>query len=74
MSYVYLENITHHVDFNNVDNPLANSLWEHYAHTAMSTGNISKIYNYLIISNVNPMHRIEQHMEELSEAECAYGF
>ena len=38
MSYVYLENITHHVDFNNVDNPLANSLWEHYAHTAMSTG------------------------------------
>lgn len=59
-------------EFNNTDNPLANSIFAHYAHTAMSVTNMSHIYNYMLASNINPMHTVEQHPNTLAEAEHAY--
>lgn len=61
-------------EFNRTSNPLADSIFAHYAHTAMSTANLARIYNYMLVSNVNPMHSVEQHLGELARAEHAYGF
>lgn len=52
-------------------NPLADSLFAHYAHTAMSIDNMTHVYNYMLISNINPMHTVEQHLDVLAEAERA---
>lgn len=60
-------------EFNHTDNPLANSIFAHYAHTAMSTTNLANIYNYMLASNINPMHNVEQHLDVLAEAEHAYN-
>lgn len=54
-------------------NPLANSIFDHYAHTAMSVDNMAHVYNYMLASNINPMHNIEQHLDTLAEAERAYN-
>lgn len=61
-------------EFSNTSNPLADSIFAHYAHTAMSTANLARIYNYMLVSNVNPMHSVEQHLNVLARAERAYGF
>jgi hypothetical protein len=61
-------------EFNYIDNPLANSIFAHYAHTAMSTANLARIYNYMMAFNVNPMHSVEQHLDVLARAERAYNF
>ena len=61
-------------EFNSIDNPLANSIFEHYAHTAMSTANLARIYNYIMAFTVNPMHSVEQHLDVLARAERAYNF
>lgn len=61
-------------EFNRVDNPLANSIFAHYAHTALSTAGLACVYNYMLVSNVSPMHSVEQHLDVLAEAERAYGF
>lgn len=55
------------------DNPLANSLFAHYAHTALSTANLAHIYNYMLVSNINPMHNVEQHLDTLAKAEREYN-
>lgn len=60
-------------EFNNTDTPLANSIYAHYAHTAMSIDNMAHVYNYLTASNINPMHDVEQHPDALAEAERAYN-
>lgn len=60
-------------EFNSIDNPLANSIFAHYAHTALSTASLANIYNYMLVSNVNPMHTVEQHLDTLEEAEHAYN-
>lgn len=60
-------------EFNRTDNPLANSIFAHYAHTAMSTANLAHIYNYMLVSNINPMHNVEQHLDTLAKAERAYN-
>lgn len=52
-------------------NPLADSIYAHYAHTTMSTANMARVYNYLLASNINPMHTVEQHLDVLAEAEHA---
>lgn len=59
-------------EFNDTSNPLADSIHAHYAHTAMSTENMAHVYNYLLASNINPMHDVEQHPDTLAEAEHAY--
>lgn len=61
-------------EFNYVDNPLANSIFAHYAHSAMSTSNLARVYNYMMVSSVNPMHSVEQHLDILARAERAYNF
>lgn len=61
-------------EFSSIDNPLANSIFAHYAHTAMSIANLVRIYNYMMASSVNPMHSVEQHLDVLSRAERAYDF
>lgn len=60
-------------EFSRIDNPLANSIFVHYAHTAMSTVNLARIYNYMMAFSVNPMHSVEQHLGILKEAERAYN-
>lgn len=59
-------------EFIRVDNPLADSIFAHYAHTAMSTANLARIYNYMMALNVNPTHSVEQHLDVLAKAERAY--
>lgn len=61
-------------EFSYIVNPLANSIFAHYAHTAMSTANLARIYNYMMAFNVNPMHSVEQHLDMLARAERAYNF
>ena len=61
-------------EFSNMSTQLAESIFAHYAHTAMSTANLARIYNYMLVSNVNPMHSVEQHLNVLVRAERAYGF
>ena len=61
-------------EFSYIDNPLANSIFAHYAHTAMSTVNLARIYNYMMAFNVNPMHSVERHLDILARAERAYNF
>lgn len=61
-------------EFSRIDNPLANSIFAHYAHTAMSTANLVRIYNYMMAFSVNPMHSVEQHLDILTKAERAYNF
>lgn len=53
------------------NNPLADSIYAHYAHTAMSVDNMAHIYNYMLASNINPMHTVDQHLDTLAEAEHA---
>lgn len=60
-------------EFNRIDNPLANSIFAHYAYTAMSVANMAHVYNYMLASNINPMHNIGQHPDTLAEAERAYN-
>lgn len=52
-------------------NPLTDSIFAHYAHTAMSVDNMASVYNYMLASNVNPMHTVDQHLDVLAEAERA---
>lgn len=59
-------------EFNATTTPLADSIFEHYAHTAMSVANMAHVYNYMLVSNVNPMHTVDQHQDTLKEAERAY--
>ena len=61
-------------EFNCIDTPLAHSIFEHYAHTALSTMNLARIYNYMMASGVNPTHSVEQHLVLLKEAERVYSF
>lgn len=60
-------------EFNTTTTPLADSIFAHYAHTAMSVDNMAHIYNYMLASNINPMHNVEQHLDTLAEAERAYN-
>ena len=62
------------LEFSRVDNPLADSVFEHYAHTGLSTAGLAHVYDYLIVSGVDPMHGVERHLDVLAEAERAYGF
>lgn len=62
------EEFAHHTS-----NPLADSIFAHYAHTAMSVDNMAYVYNYMLVSNINPMHSVEQHLDTLAEAEHAYN-
>lgn len=52
-------------------NPLADSIFAHYSHTAMSADNMANIYNYMLVSNINPMHTVDQYPDVLAEAEHA---
>lgn len=52
-------------------NPLADSIFAHYTHTAMSVDNMAHVYNYMLASNINPMHTVDQHQDVLAEAEHA---
>lgn len=62
-------------EFNRLDNPLVNSIYTHYAHTAMSTAALANIYNNLLLEQgVNPMHSVEQNLTALKRAECACGY
>lgn len=61
-------------EFISINNPLANSIFAHYAHTAMSTANLARIYNYMMASGINPMHSVGQHLDVLAGAERAYNF
>ena len=62
-------------EFNRLDNPLVNSIYAHYAHTAMSIAALANIYNNLLLEQgVNPMHSVEQNLPALKKAECAYGY
>lgn len=58
-------------EFNRIDDPLANSIFAHYARTAMSTADMAHVYNYMLVSNINPMHDVERHLDTLAEAERA---
>lgn len=60
-------------EFNDTHNTLADSIYAHYAHTAISTANMAHVYNYLLAANINPMHAVEQHPDTLAEAERAYN-
>lgn len=60
-------------EFSCISNPLIDSIFAHYAHTALSTANLARIYNYMLMSNVNPMHGVERHLDILAEAEQAYN-
>ena len=60
-------------ELNRIDTPLAHSIFAHYAHTALSTANLARIYNYMMASGVNPTHSVEQHLGILKEAERAYN-
>lgn len=60
-------------EFSCTSNPLIDSIFAHYAHTALSTANLARIYNYMLMSNVNPMHGVERHLDILAEAEQAYN-
>ena len=73
MNTVVLRQLTAQ-EFSYIDNPLANSIFAHYAHTAMSTINLARIYNYMMALGVNPMHSVEQHLNVLASAERAYNF
>lgn len=53
------------------NSPLADSIYAHYAHTAMTVDNMANIYNYMLVSNTNPMHTVDQHLDVLAEAERA---
>lgn len=55
----------------NTSNPLADSIYAHYAHAAMSVDNMAHVYNYMLASNINPMHTVDQHPDVLAEAERA---
>ena len=61
-------------EFSRIDNPLAVSVFAHYAHTAMSTVNLTRFYNYMMAFGINPMHSVEQHLDVLARAERAYDF
>jgi hypothetical protein len=63
---VTAEEFAHHIS-----NPLADSIYAHYAHAAMSADNMAHVYNYMLVSNINPMHTVEQHLDVLAEAEHA---
>lgn len=52
-------------------NTLADSIYARYAHTAMSVDNMAHVYNYMLASNINPMHDVGQHLDLLAEAEHA---
>lgn len=39
----------------------------------MSTASLAHVYNYMLASNINPMHTAEQHLNVLAEAERAYN-
>lgn len=56
-------------EFSRVHNPLADSLFAHYAHTALSTANMAHIYNGLLMEYVNPMDSVEQHVDLLAKIE-----
>lgn len=73
MNTITLHNISAS-EFVRVNNPLANSIFAHYAHTAMSTASLASIYNYMILSNVSPMDSVERHVDVLVRAEHAYNF
>lgn len=60
-------------EFSRINNPLANSIFAHYAHTAMSTANLARIYNYMMAFSVNPMHSVERHLDVLDRAERVYN-
>lgn len=60
-------------EFNNTTTPLAGSIFAHYAHAAISADNMAHVYNYMLASNINPMHDVEQHLDVLAEAERAYN-
>lgn len=51
--------------------PLSDSIYAHYAHTAMTVDNMAHVYNYMLVANINPMHSVEQHLDVLAEAERA---
>lgn len=73
MNTIFLRQLTAE-EFNCIDNPLANSIFAHYAHTAMSTASLSCIYNYMMAFGVNPMHSVEQHLDVLARAERVCNF
>ena len=73
MNTVLLRQLTA-LEFSRVDNPLASSIFAHYAHTAMSTANLARIYNCMMAFGVNPMHSVEQHLDVLARAERVYNF
>lgn len=37
----------------------------------MTVDNMAHIYNYMLVSNINPMHTVSQHLDVLDEAEHA---
>ena len=59
-------------EFDRTNTPLADSIFAHYAHSALSTANMAHVYNYLLVANVSPMDNVEQHVNLLAEAERAY--
>lgn len=61
------------LEFSRVPNTLADSIFEHYAHSGLSTAGLAHIYNYMMVSGVNPMHSVARHLDVLAEAEHAYG-
>lgn len=61
------------LEFSRVSNPLADSIFKHYAHSGLATAGLAHIYNYMMVSGVNPMHSVERHLDVLAEAERAYG-
>ena len=62
------------LEFSRVANPLADSIYEHYAYSGLATAGLAHVYNYLMVSGVNPMHSVERHLDVLAEAERVYGF
>lgn len=61
------------LEFCRVSNPLADSVFAHYAHSGLATAWLAHIYNYMMVAGVNPMHSVERHLDVLAEAERAYG-
>ena len=61
------------LEFSRVSNPLADSIFEHYAHSGLLTAGLAHIYDCLMVSGVDPMHGVEWLLDVLAEAECAYG-
>lgn len=59
-------------EFARTNTPLSDSLFAHYAHSALSTANMAHVYNYLLVANVSPMDNVERHVNLLAEAERAY--